>query len=67
MRKYLLNGGVLGAVFGAWSVIQATRRGPRNRLLILIWLSWALSMAVAIETVREKSRKADVPGELEVK
>ncbi|TAM71362.1 MAG: hypothetical protein EPN48_01990 [Microbacteriaceae bacterium] len=59
MRKYLLNGSVLGAVFGAWSVIQSTRRGPRNRLLLLVWLSWALSLAVAIETVREKSREAD--------
>lgn len=67
MRKYLLNGGVLWAAFGSWSIIQATRRGPRNRLLVLMWLSWALSMALAVETVREKSRKADDYGELRAK
>ncbi|HEY5222359.1 MAG TPA: hypothetical protein VIJ18_04815 [Microbacteriaceae bacterium] len=62
MRKYLLSGSVLGAVFGAWSVIRATRRGPRNRRLLLMWLSWALSLALAIETVREKSHEAaDLP------
>lgn len=60
MRKYLLNGSVLGAVFGAWSVIQSTRRGPRNGLLILIWLSWGLSLAVAIGTVREKSKQLEI-------
>jgi len=60
MRKYLLNGSVIGAAFGAWSVIQQTRKGPRNWLLILVWASWALSLAVAIGTVREKSKDLEL-------
>jgi hypothetical protein len=60
MRKYLLNGGVLGAAFGAWSVIQQTRKGPHNWLLVLVWISWGLSLAVAIGAVRERSKELEL-------
>jgi uncharacterized membrane protein YfcA len=60
VRKYLLNGGVIGAVVGAWSVIQQPRKGPRNWILILVWISWGLSLAVAIGTVREKSKNLEL-------
>jgi hypothetical protein len=54
MRKYLFNGNVLGAVTGAWGVIQATRKGPRDWRLVLMWISWALSVAIAIGTIAEE-------------
>jgi hypothetical protein len=59
MRKYLLNGSVIGAVIGAWSVVQTTRKGPRNWMLALLWVNWALSLALAIGTVREKSKELE--------
>lgn len=59
MRKYLLNGALLGAVFGAFGVIQTTRKGPRDWKLILMWISWGLSVAIAIGTVRDQAREAD--------
>jgi hypothetical protein len=60
MRKYLFNGSVIGAVIGGWSVVQSTRKGPRNWLLILGWLSWGLTVAVAIGTVRERSQELEI-------
>lgn len=58
MRKYIFNGSVLGAVFGAWSVIQTTKHGPRDWRLVLSWVAWASTLAVAIGTVREQSAEA---------
>jgi hypothetical protein len=58
MRKYLLNGGVIGAVFGLLSPLQATRKGPRDWRLIFVWASWALALAIAVVTVRDQSELA---------
>jgi hypothetical protein len=56
MRKYILNGSVLSALVGGWSTLQTTRRGPRDWKLGLMWLSWAITVAIAIGTVIEDSR-----------
>lgn len=56
MRRFLLNGAVLGAVAGAWGPIQATRHGPRDWRLALMWVSWGLAVAVAIGTVAEETK-----------
>lgn len=42
---------MLSAVFGGWSTIQATRKGPRDWRLLLLWVIWGLTMAVAVGTV----------------
>jgi hypothetical protein len=55
MRKYLLNGSVIGALFGTFSVIQTTRKGPRDWRLVVTWVIWGLSLALAIGTVRQES------------
>lgn len=57
MRKYLFNTGVLGALFGAVGVVRATTKGPRDWRLILMWIAWALGVAVAIGTVFEESKE----------
>ncbi len=59
MRKYLFSGTMLGALFGAWGVVQTTRKGPRDWRLILMWISWALSVAIAVGTVIEQTREAE--------
>ncbi|MGO2659576.1 hypothetical protein [Mycetocola reblochoni] len=56
MRKYLLNTSLIGAVTGAWSVVKATRSGPRDWRLVLLWVSWGISVALAVGAVREQGR-----------
>ncbi|MET0976442.1 MAG: hypothetical protein ABWX82_12310 [Leifsonia sp.] len=55
MRKYLFNGAIIGSVIGGWAVVQTTRNGPRDWRLVLTWIAWALTLAVAIGTVKEES------------
>lgn len=59
VRKFILNTSVLGSLFGAVGVIQATRRGPRDWRLILMWISWGCSVAIAVGTVVEESKKTE--------
>ena len=40
-------------------ILQATRRGPRDWRLILMWISWAATLAIAIGTVIEQANNAD--------
>lgn len=58
MRKYLFNAGVLGSIVGAWPVLKATRQGPRDWRLILTWVAWLATFAVAIAAVRDESAEA---------
>lgn len=59
MRKYLLNGAVLGAAFSAVGVIKQTASGPRDWRLALMWVSWGISVAVAVGTVIEENRELE--------
>lgn len=58
MRKFILNGSIIAAVFGAWSVVQTTRKGPRDWRLVLMWLSWAISLALAVGSVLQDDEEA---------
>ena len=51
MRKFLFNGAMIGVVAGGWNILQATRHGPRDWRLVLTWIGWALSVAVAVGNV----------------
>lgn len=51
MRKFIFSGTVISALFGGISTVQATRNGPRDWRLILMWLSWGATLAIAIGTV----------------
>ena len=57
VRKFLFSSSVISAIFGGWSTLQTTRRGPRDWRLALLWLSWAISLAIAIGTVTEEARQ----------
>lgn len=59
MRKYILNGAVLGAAFSAVGVINATRTGPRDWRLALMWVSWGINVAIAVGTVIEEGREQE--------
>lgn len=59
MRKFLFSASVLSSVFGAVGVIRATRNGPRDWRLILQWIIWGASVAIAVGTVIERSNEAE--------
>ncbi|GAB3120982.1 hypothetical protein [Glaciibacter psychrotolerans] len=60
MRRFIFNSAMLGVITGAWSVVQATRHGPRDWRLILIWVGWAASAAVAIGTVITEANRREI-------
>jgi hypothetical protein len=58
LRKYLFSGTLISALFGGWGVLQTTRKGPKDWRLVLMWISWALSVAIAVGTVVEQAHDA---------
>jgi hypothetical protein len=60
MRKFLFNTQLLGAIAGGWSVLQATRKGPRDWQLGLMWVAWGLGVAVAAGAVIKESQQAEL-------
>ena len=56
MRKFLFNTSVLSSLFGAVGVVKATQRGPRDWRLLLMWIAWGCSVAIAVGTVIEDSK-----------
>ncbi|MET4705483.1 hypothetical protein [Frigoribacterium sp. UYMn621] len=59
MRKYIFSGTFVSAVLGGWGTLQTTRKGPRDWRLALMWISWVITVVVAVDTVLEQSRKVD--------
>jgi hypothetical protein len=59
MRKYLLNWGVVSTALGVVSVVHTTRNGPRDWRVLLAWASWALSLAVVLTSVHDRSKELE--------
>lgn len=57
MRKFILNSSVISAIVGGWSILQTTRKGPRDWRLALQWVSWAISVTVALASVSYDSKE----------
>ena len=60
MRKYLFSGAVISAIISGIGVVKTTASGPRDWRLLLMWVSWAASMAIAIGTVADESKRAEL-------
>jgi hypothetical protein len=58
VRKYILNTSIISSLIGAVGVIQTTRKGPRDWRLILMWVSWGITVALAIGSTMEKDEDA---------
>ncbi len=58
MRKFLLSPGIWTSAFGAIGVARQTKEGPRDWRLILMWVSWGVTVALAVGTVLEKDKAA---------
>jgi hypothetical protein len=65
MRRFLFNGGVLGALFSGISAARQTAKGPRDWRLALVWLGWGISVTLAVLAVRDEAREAREQAELE--
>lgn len=63
MRKFLFNASVLGAIFGGFTALRATLRGPRDWRLILVWLGWGISVALAVADVVKESQQDELENE----
>lgn len=59
MRKFLFNGSIISAIFGGFTTIQATRKGPRDWRTIMMWVAWAATLAVAVGTVIKEANDKD--------
>lgn len=55
MRKFIFNSSVISSLFGAVGLFKTTSSGPRDWRLILMWLSWGMTVAIAIGTVIKDS------------
>jgi len=60
VRKYLLSPGVWSAIFPAIGLARASKNGPRDWRLILLWASLGIGIAIAVGDVLEKSRQAEI-------
>lgn len=59
MRKFIFNGAIISAVIGLWTTIQSTKEGRRDWRVVLMWISAAISVVIAVGSVLEESREAD--------
>jgi hypothetical protein len=41
-------------------VIKTTATGPRDWRLLLMWISWAASLAIAVGTVADETKRAEL-------
>jgi hypothetical protein len=60
VRKFLFNGSIISAVFGGISVYRSSKDGPRDWRTVLLWISWAATLASAIGTVIIDARAAEL-------
>ena len=60
MRKFILNGSIISAIFGGFSTIQATRKGPNDWRTVLMWVSWGATLAIAIGTVIKQANNTEL-------
>ena len=56
MRKFIFNTTLLSAIVGGWSTVQSTRTGPRDWRLLLMWISWGATVAIAIGTIIDNNK-----------
>lgn len=60
MRKFLFSSAMIGVVAGGWNVYKSTRKGPRDWRLLLQWIGWGLSAAVAVGDVVKDARQREI-------
>jgi hypothetical protein len=59
MRKFLFSPSVWSSVFAGISVARSTTSGPRDWRLILQWVVWGATVALAVDSVNQRSKNAE--------
>lgn len=59
MRKFLFSPSIWSSLFGAIGVIRTTTSGPRDWRLVLQWIIFGATVALAVGTVIERSNEAE--------
>lgn len=58
MRKYLFGTGIIGALTSGYSLLRGTREEQFTWRTVVAWLSWGLTLALAIGTIVEVRRES---------
>ena len=58
--RYLFGTAVLSSIFSAVGVLRMTKAGPRGWRLVLMWVSWAATLAIAIGTVADEQKRREL-------
>lgn len=61
LRKYLFNGAIVSAVLSGLSAFRQQRKNTTDWRTYTTWIAWALTLLVAIGTVRIGSQEIDDP------
>jgi hypothetical protein len=59
VRKFLFSPSIWGSLFGGIAVVRATTSGPRDWRLVLQWIVFGATVALAVGTVIEQSNNAE--------
>lgn len=59
VRKYFMNGSIISAIVSGFSTLKSTKSGPNDWRIVLSWVAWALTLAVAVGTVHYQSKDAE--------
>jgi hypothetical protein len=55
MRRFIFSSGILSSLATAVALLRQSRRGPFTWQVALLWVSWGISLALAISAVRARA------------
>jgi hypothetical protein len=53
MKRFLLNGSFLSAIFSVFGLVKATVSGKRDWKLALLWISWIVSLVAIVAAITD--------------
>jgi hypothetical protein len=53
MKRFLMNGTFLSALFSGFGLIRQTIMGKRDWKLVLLWVSWIISLVAIVATISD--------------
>jgi hypothetical protein len=59
MKKFLLNGSFLSAVFSVFGLVKSTVSGKRDWKLALLWISWIVSLIAIVAAITDPDADED--------
>jgi hypothetical protein len=57
MRKFIFSSAMIGIVAGGWNTLKQTKKRPNDWRIVLLWIGWGLSAAIAIGDVVQDARE----------